>query len=334
MRFLVPKNRITLVPGAVALAGLTALFALPFFLSSFHTFVATRIVIFVIFAMALNIVLGHGGMPSLGHAAFFGVGGYTVAVGLTEWGWGFATVAVVAVGGGVLFGALVGLLTVRTEGIYLLLITLAVGQSLWALAFELEITRGDNGIAGISRESIPFGVDSPAAFYTFVLVIAVVSIAAMWIFHTSVVGSALVGARESRSRAEALGYRMWSYRIGAFALSGAICSMAGVLLVYLQGIASPEMLYWTLSAKVLVMVILGGATTFLGPAVGAVAITVLEEFVSSYTERWTMLLGILFVSTMMFLPTGLTGIAHRIRRRGVDVSEETEAPVGSMEDLP
>ncbi len=332
MRTLLPRDRKSAVSIAVVLAGTAALFLLPHFLSSFHTFVATRVVIFAMFVMALNMVLGHAGLPSLGHAAFFGIGGYTVALGLTEWGWSFATVAFVAIGSGLLLGALVGVLTIRTEGIYLLLLTLAVGQSVWALAFELEITKGDNGIAGISRDSIPLGVNSPTAFYSFVLVVAVISVVLMWIFHRSPVGRALVGARESKSRVEELGYRVWMYRVGAFAISGAISSIAGVLLVYLQGIASPELLTWTLSAEVLVMAILGGAATFFGPALGAVVVTVLEEFVSSYTERWTTVLGVVFVATMLFAPGGFTGLADRVRRRPRgDESTELQAatePVG------
>jgi len=302
------------------------LFLLPHVLSSFHTFVATRILIFAIFAMALNVVFGQGGMPSLGHAAFFGLGGYSVALGLSEWSWSFATIAVVAVLSGLVFGALVGLLTIRTEGIYLLLLTLAVGQSLWALAFELDITRGDNGIAGISRESITLGAQSPTAFYTFVLVVAVAAVIVMWLFVRSPVGRALVGARESKSRVEAFGYRVWAFRVGAFALSGAISATAGVLLVYLQGIASPELLNWTLGAEVLVMAILGGAGSFFGPALGAVVVTMLEQFVSSYTERWTTVLGAVFIATMLFLPNGLTALTARLRRSGLTDDEIDPLP--------
>ncbi len=290
------------------------LFVIPHVISTFHTFVATRVLILAIFAMALNIVFGQGGLPSLGHAAFFGIGGYAVALGLVKWGWSFSTIVAVTVVSGLVFGTLVGLLTVRTEGIYLLLLTLAVGQSLWALAFELRITQGDNGIAGIERASIPLNVVSPAAFYTFVLVIALILVAAMWVWVRSPVGRALAGARESKSRAEAFGYRIWALRVGAFALSGTISAIAGMLLVYLQGIASPELLNWTLSAEILVMAILGGAGSFFGPAIGAGVVIVLEQVVSSYTERWTMVLGAVFIATMLFLPNGLTGLWARFER--------------------
>lgn len=306
------RHRKTSTVIAIAI-GLVLLLVVPHLLSAFHVFVATRILILAIFAMALNVVFGQAGLPSLGHAAFFGIGGYMVALGLVEWGWSFSTIVVVTVGSGLLFGAFVGFLTIRTEGIYLLLLTLAVGQSLWALAFELEITQGDNGIAGIDRATIPFDVISPTAFYNFVLVVVVVLAAIMWLFSRSPVGRALVGARESKSRTEAFGYRIWAFRVGAFALSGMVSAIAGMLLVYLQGIASPELLNWTLSAEVLVMAILGGASSFFGPALGAGLVITLEQVVSSYTERWTIVLGAVFIATMLFLPEGLTGLWAKLR---------------------
>ncbi|MEX0698294.1 MAG: branched-chain amino acid ABC transporter permease [Acidimicrobiia bacterium] len=311
---LLPRRHRNVRTVVALLVGIALLFVVPHVISTFHTFVATRVLILAIFAMALNVVFGQGGLPSLGHAAFFGIGGYVVALGLVKWGWSFSTIVVVTVISGLVFGALVGLLTVRTEGIYLLLLTLAVGQSLWALAFELRITQGDNGIAGIDRATIPVDVVSPAAFYNFVLVIALILVAVMWIWVRSPVGRALVGARESKSRAEAFGYRIWAFRIGAFALSGTISAIAGMLLVYLQGIASPELLNWTLSAEILVMAILGGASSFFGPAIGAGVVIVLEQVVSSYTERWTMVLGAVFIAAMLFLPNGLTGLWARFDR--------------------
>jgi branched-chain amino acid transport system permease protein len=298
-----------LVVGIVVLA---VLLALPSILSPFHVFTAARILIFAIFAMALNLVFGLGGLPSLGHAAFFGVGGYTVALGLTRWGWGFWTSLAVAIALGLVMGVLMGLLTIRTEGIYLLLLTLAFAQSLWALAFEqVQFTRGDNGISGITRDTIPF---LSGDYYTFVLIVGLLLVGVMWLWTRSPVGRALVGARESKSRMEALGYDVWRYRVGAFALSGAISAIAGLLLVYLQGIASPELLYWPLSAEVLVICIVGGASTLFGPALGAVVVVGLEVYSSAYTQRWNIVLGVLYILTMLLLRDGLTGAAARLRR--------------------
>lgn len=307
-----------------ALVIIAVLGALPYFLSSYHVFLAARVLIFAMFAMALNLVFGLGGLPSLGHAAFFGVGGYTVAIGLTRWGWGFWLVLAVAVALGLALGALLGLLTIRTEGIYLLLLTLAFAQSIWALAFEqVGFTQGDNGIAGISRETIPFLSDD---YYTFVLGVCVLAVGAMWMWSRSPVGRALVGARESKSRMEALGYEVWRYRVAAFALSGGLSALAGLLLVYLQGIASPELLYWPLSAEVLVMCIIGGAGTLFGPALGALVVIGLQEFVSVFTERWTLVLGALYILTMLVMREGLAGFATRLGKvRGQSAAQAGQA---------
>lgn len=297
---------------AAGIVVLAVLLAVPSLLSPFHVFTAARILIFAVFAMALNLVFGFGGLPSLGHAAFFGVGGYTVAIGLTRWGWGFWTSLVVAIVLGLVVGALMGLLTIRTEGIYLLLLTLAFAQSLWALAFEqVQFTRGDNGISGITRDTIPF---LSGDYYTFVLIVGLLLVGVMWLWTRSPVGRALVGARESKSRMEALGYEVWRYRVGAFALSGAVSAIAGLLLVYLQGIASPELLHWPLSAEVIVICIVGGAGTLFGPALGAVVVVGLEVYSSAYTERWNVVLGALYILTMLVLRDGLTGLPARLRR--------------------
>ncbi|MGH3756358.1 branched-chain amino acid ABC transporter permease [Actinophytocola sp.] len=318
-------RRGVVIGGAVLAIVLLAL--VPSMVSSFHVFVATRVLIFAIFAMALNLVFGFGGLPSLGHAAFFGIGGYTVAIGLARWGWEFWTIIAVAVLLGTVVGALMGLLTIRTQGIYLLLLTLAFAQSIWALAFEqVEFTAGDNGISGITRDGIPFGFGRD--FYTFVLIIGVLLAVVMWLWVRSPAGRVLVGARESKSRMEALGCRVWPYRVGAFALSGAISAIAGVLLVYLQGIASPDLLDWTLSAEVLVICIIGGTRTLFGPAIGAGVVIVLQEVVSGYTERWNIVLGLLYILTMLVLREGLTGLAERLRsrRRRAPEGDEPEPP--------
>jgi branched-chain amino acid transport system permease protein len=295
-------------------AGVTLLALVPVLIETFYVFVATRVLIFALLAMALNLVFGFGGMPSLGHAAFFGTGGYVVALGLTRGNWDFPTILLVTVIAGLVIGAVFGLLTIRTQGIYLLLLTLALAQSFWALAFEqVQWTRGDTGIAGISRESLPFG-RTTEEMYWFTLLISAILVMIMWLWTRSPVGRALVGAREGKSRIEALGYRTWSYRVGAFSLSGAISAIAGMLLVYVQGIATPDLLNWPVSAEVLVMTILGGAGTLLGPALGALVVIALQEFVSTYTERWTTVLGVVFILTMLLLPQGLTGLMDRLRR--------------------
>ena len=300
----VPRSTGSKTVASVALVAV--LYAVPWFVPAFYVFLTSRLLVFALFAMALNLVFGYGGLPSLGHAAFFGTGGYVVALGVTRWDWSFWTILAVVVLLGLVLGAILGLLTIRTEGIYLLLLSLAFAQSLWALAFEqVRFTRGDNGISGISRQSIPFGLGGD--FYSVILFTTVLFIGVMWVWTRSPAGRAVVGARESKSRMEALGYRVWQYRVGAFALSGMISSIAGMLLVYLQGIASPEILFWPLSADVLVMCIIGSAGVFLGPALGASLVIGLQSLVSTYTDRWVLVLGVLYILTMLFLRDGLLG---------------------------
>ena len=310
-------NAVVSVPPTLRLAALVlgaAVAALvPVVVSPFYVFVASRVLLLALFAVAYNLVFGYGGMPSLGHAAFFGVGGYLVGLGATRWDWGFATIAVLTIVGGALLGVVFGVLTLRTNGVYLLLLTLAVGQSLWALAFQqVELTGGDNGISGLTRASVPLGLEGDTAFYYFVLVVVAASLGLLALFVRSPVGMAIVGARESESRMASLGYNVGAYRTVAFVVSGVFSALAGMLTVYLQVFVNPENLHWPTSANVMIFAIFGGASAFLGPALGALALVSLETWVSTYTERWITVLGLVYIVTILFLPAGLTGLLRRL----------------------
>lgn len=299
---------------AMFAAALVALAAVPFLLPGFYVSLASRILIVALFALAFNVVFGMGGMPSLGHAAFFGLAGYTVGLGVTRWDWGFATIVVVALLLGAAMGAVFGLLTQRTKGIYLLLLTLALGQAVWGLAFQqVTLTRGDNGISGVARDVIPLG---PLPYYHFVLVVTVAAAAVLWVFARSAVGRTIVGCRESPTRMTALGYPVGTYRVVAFVVSGTFSALAGVLYAWHFRFVSPDMLAWETSAMVLVVAVLGGARTFAGPAVGAAVIIGLEFWVSLHTDRWMTVLGLVYIAVILFLPDGLLGLGDRLRRRG------------------
>ncbi|WP_052665236.1 branched-chain amino acid ABC transporter permease [Nitriliruptor alkaliphilus] len=307
---------------SAALKALSVLFllalvaAVPLTLSGFHTGVATRIAIFALFGIAFNIVFGAGGMPSLGHAAFFGVGGYLVAIGTLRYDLGFVSVFVLALLLGGLLGALVGALTLRTNAVYLLLLTLAVGQAVWGLAFQqVRWTGGDNGLAGISRDLLPIGGANAATFYWAVLAIVTVFGTLVWWFQRSPAGVAIVAHRESPSRLAALGYRVGSYRIAAFAVSGAVAAIAGVLYALLNRFVGPENVAWQTSAEVMVFAIAGGATYFAGPIVGALLLVSLETWVSGFTNRWLTILGLTYIFTMLFLPQGVLGLVDDLVRR-------------------
>jgi branched-chain amino acid transport system permease protein len=285
-----------------------ALLLVPLVLDGFSVFVATRILLLALFAVAYNLVFGHGGMASLGHAAFFGIGGYAVGIGVTRWEWGLPTLLVVAPVLGALAGIVFGLFCVRVRGIYLLLLTLALSQALFGLAFyQTDLTGGDNGIPDISRDGLPAGMRQAGGYYLLTLIIVAVCVALLWLFQHSPVGMAIAGVRESEARMSATGYRVDVLRVLAFTVSGAFCAIAGMLDVYLQGSVSTANLSWLVGAEVMVFAILGGARHFLGPILGAAVVTVLEVWVSTYTERWATVLGVIYIITALFLPNGVWG---------------------------
>lgn len=317
--------------GAVAVVVVLAL--VPFFATGFQTGVVTRVLVFALFGVAFNVVFGAGGMPSLGHAAFFGVGGYLVGIGTLRFDLGFGAVLVGALLLGGLLGALMGVLTLRTEGVYLLLLTLAVAQAVWGLVFQqVRWTGGDNGISGIPREILPLGATNAATFYWAILGMVVVFVAIVWWYQRSPAGVAIVAHRESPSRLAALGYRVGAYRVAAFAVSGAVAAVAGVLYALLNRFVGPENLAWTMSAEVMLFAIVGGATFFAGPLLGAAVLVLLETWVSGFTGRWLSVLGLTYILTMLYLPQGILGLVddvvrgRRTRRRDAQRLAETSPP--------
>lgn len=310
-------DRPALLSGAALVGVLAVLALMPVVLSSYNLSIATRVVIMAMFAVAFNVVFGLGGMPSLGHAAFFGIGGYVIALGTTRWGWDFATLFAAVVGLSVVVGLLFGMLSYRAAGVYHLLLTLALAQAVWGLAFQqIQFTRGDHGITGLTRDTIPLVPPDDASFYYFVAGCAVVSVALLRLFVSSPVGRLIVGCREASTRMAALGFRVAGYRIAAYVVSALFSGVAGALFAYHQHIVSPENLDWTLSATIFVMAILGGANSFYGPALGATILVVLEHWISLYTARWMTLLGLLYMLVILFFPHGLLGLARRARPGG------------------
>ncbi|MDQ3156820.1 MAG: branched-chain amino acid ABC transporter permease [Actinomycetota bacterium] len=306
---------------------LVALAALPYVIPSFYVFVATRILILGLLATAYNLVFGYAGFPALGHAAFFGLGGYTVGLGITKAELGFGWILILAILIGALMGIIMGALCLKVRGIYLLLLTLALGQALFGLVFyQVELTGGDNGIANIERLGVP---GEQNAFYLFTLVIVVVCLAAMWIFVKSPVGMVITGLRESESRIDATGYSVATYTIVVFAVSGAFSAVAGMLDTYLQGSVSPGDFNWLVSAEVMIFAILGGTRYFMGPFVGAAIVLLLEVYTSTFTERWTSVLGVIYVLTALLLTGGVLGLLDKLRsrHRKDDLPDTNELPL-------
>ena len=303
-------------PIAVVASALV-LVVLPFALTSYQLGLLTKMLIFAIFAMSLNLILGYAGLPSLGHAAYFGMGAYTVgllALRVRDNFWlDFFAGLVMAT----ITAALFGLLALRAKGSYLLMITLALAQVLWGIAFGWRwLTGGDDGLPGVPRPGagLPFSLAEGVRFYYFVLVLFALAVAVLAVIVRSPFGQALVGIRESERRMEVLGYNTWRYKYVAFVLAGLFAGLSGNLFVYYNGFVSPAYLSIVFSATALIMVILGGAGTLLGPALGAAVIVLAENTISAQTERWVTVLGVIYVAVTLFAPGGLIGLA-RARQR-------------------
>jgi branched-chain amino acid transport system permease protein len=293
---------------------------LPFVVKPYYLSLSIEVLIFAIFAMSLDLLLGYTGLPSFGHAAFFGLGGYVVAyvastsdlaLGLTSNL--LVTVPLVAIVSA-LVALLIGFLSLRTSGIYFLMITLAFAQMLFSIAIRWSgVTGGSDGLVGVARPVLgvnPLGYtfSSRESYYFLVLAFFLLSYWLLQRVVRSPFGWALRGIRENEHRMRALGYRTFRYKMTAFAISGAFAGVAGMLHVHFFRGAAPEMLHWTTSGEVLVSLIIGGVGTLVGPALGAAVVTLFPLLVSSYVDRWETLMGLMFILFVVFAPQGILGL--------------------------
>ena len=304
--------------GAWIAAAAVALIALPFALGGdYYVNLASQVLIAAIFAMSLNLLVGYGGMVSLGHAAYLGTSAYATAWLMLNAGLSPLVAGAAAVGVTTVMAGFFGVLALRATGLSFLMITLALGQILWGLAYRwVGMTGGDNGLSGLGRPA-PFGLDlkSATAFYYFCLACFAVAFAVIALVVRSPFGASLAGARDQPRRMSALGHNVWLVRWAAFVLSGFWGACAGVLYVYYNTYISPHALSLTNSAEVLLMVISGGAATLVGPVVGAALVILVKNVASVYVERWTLLLGAIFVLIVLFLPDGLVPGIRRLAAR-------------------
>lgn len=299
-------------------------------LSSYYLVLATRILIFAIFAMSLDLLVGYVGLASLGHAAFFGVAGY---------GTGLLALKVsnslpLTFGVSLLFTFLIALpfaaLALRARLVYFLMLTLALAQVVWGIAFEWRaLTGGDDGLPGIPRPIIgPFHLNDGPSFFLFAGGLFIISAGILLLVVHSPFGLTLQGIRESRSRMSALGYNVWLHQYLAFLISAVFAGVAGSLLAWQNGIVSPTQLNIVSSAEALLMVILGGAGTMYGPFVGAIVVVLLEYLVSQHTERWQSVLGLIYIAVVLFAPKGVYPPARdavmRLFKRGKPTGEDAE----------
>jgi branched-chain amino acid transport system permease protein len=279
----------------------------PFLAGDFYINLASQTLIAVIFALSLNLLVGFGGMTSLGHASYLGVSAYISALLTGRYGLGHGAAAVISISGTVAMAAFFGVIALRATGLGFLMITLALSQVLWGLAYRMSnVTNGDNGITGLTRPA-PFGIslDSPAAFYWFALIVATIAFLMITVFVSSAFGSSLKGVRDQPRRMAALGFNPWLIRWITFVYAGFWGGVSGLLYVYYHKYIHPTSLSITSSAEALLGVIAGGSGTLGGPAVGAALVLLLKNYASAYLERWNMLLGLVFLFIVLVMPAGI-----------------------------
>jgi branched-chain amino acid transport system permease protein len=302
--------------GALAVA-LAALAAVPLWVpGTFYVNIASQILLYAILALGVNVLAGYAGLVSLGHAGLFGIAAYTGAKILAAGG-GHWIAAAAALAVAVLAAAVFAVLALRGTGLGFVMITVALGQIVWGVAYRwISLTNGDNGISIPGRPN-PFGLSlaAPKAFYWATLLVFLFALASMAILVASPFGAALRGTRDQPRRMSALGYHVWMIRFVAFLFSGLWTGVAGLLYLYYNQFVSPQAVALTASAEALLMVISGGTGTLLGPVVGAGLVVVIKNVASAYIERWNFVLGAIFVLIVVFMPDGLVPGLARLARR-------------------
>ena len=307
---------IALAVGLLALAvvpPLAGVFNQPFYIDLFR-----RTMIFAIAALSLDLILGYGGLVSFGHAAYLGIGAYAVGVlmhhgvtnGFVQW-----TLAIV---GSAAVALVIGAVSIRASGVYFIMITLAFTQMLYYLGLSIEEYGADDGMRLTTKSQFAGLIDlkNPAAFYYLVLAILVLS---LYVSHRMVnarFGMVLRATKANEPRARAVGFSPYGYKLTAFVIAGAMCGVAGALLVNHTEYLTPEFMHWTRSGEIMFMVILGGMGTLVGPVVGAVVLLLLEDVLSAWTTHWQMILGPILLLVVLFAKRGLVGLLPERGRDG------------------
>jgi len=296
---------VVLVAAALALQPLIALATG----NGFLLVISTRIVIMAIAAVSLNLILGYGGMVSFGHAAYLGIGGYAVGIlaqsgiysGFVQW-----PVAILA---SAAFALVIGILSLRTRGVYFIMITLAFAQMIYYVATGLDDYGGDDGLTIYRRSQFgSIDLSNKAVFYYLCLALLAATVFVIWRLVNSRFGLVIQGARSNDRRMQALGFPTYRYRVVAFVIAGTICGLAGALLANHTDFISPAAMHWMRSGDLIVMVILGGVRSLFGPVFGAIALLVLEEVLSEITEYWQIILGPLFLLVVLYARRGIDGM--------------------------
>lgn len=301
---------------AFVLAALAVALAVPFFAGPFWTGLLTQMLIFGLLALSVDLLLGHAGLFSLTHASFFAVSAYTVAILQVRYGVPTALAAPAGILAGTLLGAIFGL-SVRTRGVYFILITIAMGYVVWGVAVRWSsFTGGDNGVTNVPFPSVgAVGITSHTGYYYFVLAVIVLCGIFYRVLARSPFGLGLRGIKGSETRMKSLGYKTGLHLYVAFVLSAAIASLAGVLYVYYNRFVNPVASSFPISVEAALMAIVGGSGTIVGPFLGAGVVLGLRNWVSSFLEMHHAIMGVVFIATVLWAPDGLVGLASRLRDR-------------------
>ena len=283
--------------------------------NDYYVNIATQILLYAVFALGLNLLVGYAGLVSLGHAGLFGIAAYAGAI-LINGGADHFIAVIGALAATLLTAAVFAVLALRGTGLGFVMITVALGQIVWGVAYRwISITNGDNGVSIATRPS-PFGLSLATApgFYWATLLVFLAAVFMIWIFAGSPFGASLRGTRDQPRRMNALGYHVWMIRFLAFLFSGLWSGVAGMLFLYYNQFVSPQVVALGASAEVLLMVIAGGTGTLLGPIAGATLVVIMKNVASAYIARWNLVLGAIFVTIVIFMPEGLVPGSVRLWR--------------------
>ncbi len=303
------QNRFVLVIGF-----LIFLIIWPFFVPTFFIILATEAAVFGLFAISLDLIMGYVGLVSLGHAAFFGLGAYVSALLILNFKSPLPLTLIIAILLNAAVGSIVGFLSIRARGIYFAMLTLAFGEVIYRIIYVWKnLTGGSDGINGVIPPPLHFGnlftltLSGPKNYYFFVLIIVAFS---YWVCRRLVkspFGSILQAIRENERRVPFLGYSLRKYKLISFIFSSALAGLSGALYSPLAGFANPSLLEFSLSGKVVIMTLLGGIGTLIGPLIGGIFLTVFELFIGSYIKNYLIIIGFTFVLIVLFLPRGIYG---------------------------
>jgi branched-chain amino acid transport system permease protein len=292
----------------------TAVVAFPAVAGAYPVKLLQEILIWGVFAMSLDLLLGYAGMVSFGHSAFFGIGGYVAALALKSSPGALSALVVPALAAA-LAALVIGLFSTRVSGVYFIMLTLAFSQMFYAYAFQVAWLGAEDGIIGVPRPTIlGLNLGQATPFHLYLITLCALAMLLLWRVVRSPFGHVLRGIQENEGRMEAVGYAVRRYKLVAFVIAGTIGGVAGSLYTQLNLTISPDAFFWTTSGEALLMVIIGGTGTLWGAVLGAAAFILLQSLVSSYTERWMLILGATFILFVLFAPGGIVGALRRRAR--------------------